>query len=571
MILDELAALRVPWAVLALSAGLGAASCGSARQVTAPPPPPAPPALAHDGPGGGHAVGGDRELAKPPQLLVAVVYDQLGSDTLLRSLGALEPEGAIRNALRRGVYFERGTYPYINTLTAPGHAAIFTGASPRISGIGGNEEWDEAAGMALAAVESAGHRVLGDELRTAAPTRLRVPTLGEVLLRETGGRARVVAVSLKDRAAVLSAGRGPDAALWFDATLGRFTSSTYYGKTLPAWLEPWQRQHPIAEALRVWEPLGDYTALLGPDDAVGERNFWGATFPHDPKTTPQPLKTARMSPALSEALVQLAQAATRAYRLGEDEIADLLVVSVSGTDYVGHVYGPHSWEYIDHLRRADLAVGRWLSQLSKTCSLSVMLTSDHGVAPLPEHALADGHDAGRLFREELRAHLETALDRRFGAQDWIAAQIDGFIYFTPLAEARADFAAVLETAQSTLKALPGVRNVFSAREAASWVGHADPRLAAAAESFPEGGPADLLIDTHKYWIFGFGAPPGTGTHHGSRNDYDQQVPILFYGHGVGQGRVRESVNQLRVAPTMAALLGVSAPTGATLPALPVEN
>ncbi len=503
--------------------------------------------------------------------MVAVVIDQLSSETLLRLLPALDPDGLLTAAVTRGTFFERSVYPYINTLTAPGHAAIFTGAPPSGSGIGGNEEWDAQAGVAVPTVHSPGDTVFGHDGMTVGPIRLQQKTVAQMLKQQTGGAGKVVSLSFKDRAAVFSVGAGPDVAVWFDPSIGRFTTSSFCVESVPMWLTEHQQKYPVADAIRVWEPEVPqaYEQLLGPDAAAGEDSWWGATFPHDANTTPSPMATARLLPSLSEYMVDLAQAASDFYEMGQDDVPDLLVISISGTDYVGHTFGPHSWEYADHLRRADAALGKFVATLSAKAPTQVMITADHGVAPLPEHSQAEHEHAGRLYVSLLQPNLEQHLDKSLGEADWVAAIVSGFVSFTPSAKQRPDFPRALELSRQYLLTVEGIERVHTRSEALAWSESKDPEQQVVANSFPSHTQADLIIDTRRLWIFGFGNPPSTGTHHGSRHDYDQQVPLLFVGPGIAQRRQSAPVSQLRAAPTLAHLLGVPAPPGAKEPALDV--
>ncbi len=552
------------WRPALLGSCLGAASCC----VSAPPAAPSPSSSTPAASAPAAAPVPDAPDVERPQLLVAVVIDQLGSDTLLRSLPALDEHGLIRTAISKGAFFERGVFPYINTFTAPGHAAIFTGAPPRTSGIGGNEDWDERVGAMVPLVHSPGHVVFGHESMTAGPTRLRQRTVAQMLEAQSPA-SKVVAVSLKDRAAVFSVGAGPDLAAWYEPALGRFTTSSFCVERVPEWLSRFQAESPPSAAIRPWVPRTPalYESLLGPDAGVGEDGPWGATFPHDPNTTDAPARMARLLPSLSEYLVALAERASVEYALGRDEAPDLLVISISGTDYVGHLFGPHSWEYLDHLRRADAALGRLIARLSSSIRTSVMITADHGVAPLPEHSQSAGHAAGRIFGQQIRAELEKLLDETVAPADWVSAIVSHFLYFTASAKQHPRYAEAVAAAQAYLSTVEGVQRVHTAGEAAAWARSDETEQRMVANSFPAGSRADLLIDTRPFWIFGYGPPPGAGTDHGSRQDYDRQVPLLFFGPGIAPYRQSQPVSQLSIAPTLCALLGVEPPPGATEPAL----
>jgi predicted AlkP superfamily pyrophosphatase or phosphodiesterase len=267
----------------------------------------------------------------------------------------------------------------------------------------------------------------------------------------------------------------------------------------------------------------------------------------------------------------LAAEASRQLQLGADEHTDLLIISVSGTDYTGHNFGPHSWEYLDHLVRADVAVGRLLAELERQTSLTVMLTADHGVAPLPEHSRAEGKldRPLRLLEHEMVSRVDAQLDAEFDPLEWFAAQVSPFVYFSDSARARPDFATVKFRAQRLYEGLEGVDRVYTSDQARAFASSREWSKVVVANSFATGSLADLIILTDEYVIFNYLAPGGGGTHHGTHHDYDQRVPLLFYGVGVAHSRHHEVVDQLRTAGTLAELMAIAPPKQASAAALPV--
>jgi hypothetical protein len=496
---------------------------------------------------------------------VALIYDQLGSETLLRQLSLLDPGGAIRRAVEHGVFLERSVYPYASTLTAPGHAAIHTGAAPSTSGIDNNSYWDEHQARAEPIVADPAHPVLGRERDGAGvgPGRLRAPTVADQLKAETHGAARVVSLSIKDRSAALPAGANADLVLWFDGTLAAFTSSSAWGRELPGWVGRYQSEHPLRALLSPWKPLNAarYSARLGPDAAPGEGDLhgFGTTFPHVFDHVSKPMAVLPCTPQLSEYLVDLAATAVREQGLGRDQVPDLLALSISGTDCAGHVFGPSSWEYVDHLVRADRAVGRWLDRLGRELPLAVLITSDHGVAPLPESSAPAG---SRIVPQQLQEQLEAALVREFGAGPWVAGVLSPFVYLTPRARTHPDHERLLGTAIAALRKEPALRDAWRLSEVRGWVRHGDPLRQALALGVSPENTADLLFLPAPGHPFDLGEPAGKGTNHGSPYAYDREVPVLAWGKGVPHRRSAEPVNQLRVAATLARLLGISPPAQA---------
>jgi arylsulfatase A-like enzyme len=547
--------------LFAIGIGLASAALGCesrpSQTAAAPPAGEASAALSRS------PVSAEPTAAGAPRVVVSVIYDQLGSDTLLAHLDLLDENGAIRRAVERGVYLERSVYPYANTLTAPGHATIYTGTTPSRSGIDGNSAWDAGLHRLLPVTEDAHSPVFGRELGNpgASPTRLRVPTVAHALRAQTDGKAKILSLSVKDRSAILPVGSAANLVLWFDAKLGAFTSSPVWGPALPAWLAPYQAAHPLRALLVPWtaENPERYLARLGPDAAPGEGepSGFGKVFPH-PLDASAPLGALACTPMMSQYLVGLAETAAREMQVGQDSVVDLVALSVSGTDGAGHLFGPRSWEYVDHLIKADRAVGAWLSRLEQSTSLAVLITSDHGVAPLPE---SRGEGAGRIFPEKLASRVEAALSARFGAGPWVLGLHYPYVYLSERARLSPERVSILELARSALLEAPGVRDVWTLARVRSF-GDGDPIERAFRLSVAPDNDADLMIYTQPYFPLDLRDPAGQGTNHGTPYDYDRQVPVLAYGATVPARRVSEPVDQLRVAATLSRLLGVAPPASA---------
>ncbi len=507
---------------------------------------------------------------QPPRLVVALVLDQLGSDTLLKHLPWLHADGAIRQAITRGVYLEHSVYPYANTLTAPGHAAIHTGAPPSVSGVEGNSAWDAQKGGPVSCIEDVRHPVFGREPEgiSAGPGRLLVPTVAHALKAQTGGVAKVISLSLKDRSAILSVGSAADLVLWFDSKLGAFTSSSAWGTALPAWVQRYQVEHPLTALLTPWLPHSEraYRASLGRDDAPGEGDLggFGTTFPHGWERVAKPWSVLGCTPMLSEYLVSLAEAAVHALELGRDSVPDLVALSISGTDCTGHVFGPDSWEYVDHLVRADRAVGAWLKRLEQTTPIAVLITSDHGVAALPESRPGP---AGRIFPQLMQARVEASVAAQFGSGPWVQGIVPPYVYLTPRAREHAQASQVLARALTALRKELGLRDAWPLSEVRQWASDPDPLRRSLELSLAPDTNADIMFLTLPDYPIDLRDPEAKGTNHGTPYAYDRQVPVLAWGSAVPRRRQSEPVDQLRVAATLAHLLGVAPPAQAAAGAL----
>jgi len=498
-----------------------------------------------------------------PRLVVLIILDQLGSWVLDEQLQLLPSDSAIRRAYEDGAA-HRAEFPYACTQTAPGHASLTSGVPPAVHGIVANAVYDAELGSRRT-VDDREHAVLGNPNRFVSPTQMRAETVADILQRESAGRARIVGISIKGRSAVLPVGKKPDIAVFYDAVARSMTTSTYYAPdtSLPRWLRDFNKANPVEPLLQAWEP-SDPRRLeeeLGPDAAPGEMY---PAFPHDPREAPDPWYAFAGTPEASEYLMAAAYAVVKAERMGMDEVPDLLALGISGTDLVGHVWGPQSWEYADNLQRIDRALTRFVQLLQARGPVAFVLTADHGVAELPERARAEGRPGGRLQGHVLTKAAEDAADAALGDGDWIAGYVAPLFTYTAEGKARRE-----ELGKALRKALPeveGVEAVYETQNPAALraSGKEIERLIGA--TLPNEPPGDLYLVTEPGWFDGLSELGGTN--HGTPWDYDRRVPVLMWGTAIERRISAEPQNVLRVATSLAALLGVPAPPGAPTQPLP---
>lgn len=540
-------------------AALALAACGRAVPVETPQHPSAPP----------------REPARAgapgpsAKLVIAVVIDQLPSWALPRYERLLYERGALRSAMTRGAYYEQARYDFAGTYTAPGHATLFTGVEPRLHGIVANEIWDPARSKVVSVVDDGKTPVFGTSDQFVSPRVLRAATVADELERQTSGQAITASISLKDRAAVLPGGKQPDLALFYDSKRGVFTTSRHYADEPPAWLALFQANQPLERRLAAWEP-GDpalLEALLGPDAQSGESDWkgFGTTFPHHPGRTAEPLTAVRATPIATDYLFDLAEEAVRALGMGEDAVPDLLMLSISPPDYAGHLFGPESWEYADSLARTDRALTRFLGRLAYLGSVAVLVTSDHGVAPLPERSLDRSRLALRVPTKKIARDVNLELAGRFGVGELVASYTEPFVYLTPFAKNSPAYPRILDAVASEIAKTPGVAAVFAVRDVLR--GEPDTELARLVRaSVTDDATADLFVVPCELCVVDPTEPGGTGTSHGSPWLYDRLVPVLFWGPEVVPTRSADPVPITGAAATLSALLGIAPPPGAA-PAL----
>lgn len=500
------------------------------------------------------------DVTRPP-LTVLVIYDQLGSWMLERHWNALDPNGAIKQTASLGCHVRRARYGYAGTFTAPGHASIATGVDPYRHGISANRVWNSSRGRRVSIMDDGVHPTFGRQDAFASPSPLQVPTVADSL-RTTFPEAQIVSISFKDRSAILPGGRSANLALWFDERAGGFTTSTHYGPTLPSWVSDFNRRHPLETLYRSeWTaPPSALVMDLGPDSRSGEGEYgFDDSFPHSLIGLEDHEGFLAM-PQSAELLVDLARRATSQFGLGADDTPDFLSISVSTTDYTGHGFGPDSWEYRDVLVKADQYVGAFLSELRRRFPIAVLITSDHGVAPLVERAEEEGHHGVRIASETAIADLERHLDQRVGAGDWIAGWAQPYVYLNPnLSETPRQRA--LDFALTWLNAQPGVFRAVARTSAPALRSSVDPILNAIGRSIPPRATGDIFVVPMPYSVSAEEASVGRGTSHGSPWTYDTDVPVLFSSPRLTvSGRsIEGATDQLRVAATLADLMSVPVP------------
>ncbi|MGE3273609.1 MAG: alkaline phosphatase family protein [Vicinamibacterales bacterium] len=529
--------MRARFAAAALCSlvALLAAACGSSSSAPAPP-------------------------ADPPRLLVVMVVDQMRFDYITRYEGRWTK--GLRRLLDQGAVFTEARYPYLNTVTCAGHATIGTGVLPLKSGIFLNEWWSRERGRRIICTDDGSAEPVSyaslPEPVGHGPGNLQVPTLGD-RLRERTPESRVVTLSMKPRSAVMLAGHGATAVTWLGDNF-HWATSTAYTEELLGEVKDYVDAHPMDhDRQAVWEPMAEMGSYAGADDGVGERpkTGWTARFPHPlagaPGTPEDQFYTLwERSPYSDAYLGAFAANLVEHFQLGQRDVVDLLGVSFSGLDSVGHDFGPESVEAEDTLLRLDATIGTLLDELDRQVGrgrYALALSADHGVAPIPE-----AHDGGRVLPRALAGAVNDAM-AELGDEPHVADVDYTNVYLTTRTrEAVAGRPELLARAKQALLALPGVERVFEAREVDGQRTSTDPVLRAAALSYVPGRSGDLIVIPRRGWILSADA-----TTHGSLYDYDQHVPLIVLGPGVTPGRYDTAASPADLAPTLASLAGLSLP------------
>lgn len=521
----------------------------------------------------------------PPRLVVVISIDQFRADYLQRFRRHFGADG-FNLLLEKGADFTDCHQRHSVTKTAPGHAVMLTGVHANLNGIIANDWLDRNSLARVSCVGDESVRIVGlppssrprlpgidDPYMGRSPRNLLVPTVGDELKTARGGRPKVIGISNKDRAAILMSGKLADAAYFMEN--GRMVSSSYYLKELPAWVTAWNAAGKADACFgRVWDrvlPAADY-AVQGPDDAPGEdgkTDQLGRTFPktvNGGEQTPGPkfYDAFETSPFSNEVLEDFAEAAVANENLGaRPGITDLLCLSFSANDHIGHFYGPDSHEIMDNVVRMDHTLAGFFKFLDQRLGLqncTIVLTADHGVAPMPEtvHARNPSVPAGRIDMALVQRTVEAALNRAFGPladQSLWSVRDDAWFLLYPAAlqEKKVSAAAAEAVMRDALLTLDFVQAAYTRTQLES--GAVNDEFGPAARlSFNRARSGDVFFQPKPYFF-----NKAAGSTHGTPYDYDTHVPLLWYGVGVKPGVRTERVGVDDLAPTLANLLGVPAP------------
>lgn len=501
-----------------------------------------------------------RAQAPRPKLVVFIVVDQLRGDYLD------EYEDLLKHGLKRlksgGAWFRNGAYPYHGTTTCPGHVTIGTGTFPYKHGAINNGWYDRETDRAITCTTDADALEVsygkpgggGDTAR-----RMMTPALAEVMRRTLN--SRVAAMSHKARSAIALAGHDGDFVTWFGGAA--WETSSAYTKTPVPWFVAYLKGNPVdKDADKVWERTFAANKYKYADDLPAERGVagWGSTFPH-------PLGSAgdagfmlhwQQSPYADDYLGRMAEAAVDEMHLGTEDRTDFLGVSFSMMDAVGHSFGPRSHEVQDILARLDVTIGRLLDHLDKKVGAAnyvVALSSDHGVAQIPEQLAGAGRQSMAAIVTALEATIKAPLG---GGGPYVAAASGGEVYFKPgvYDRIKAD-PALLKTIRAALGAMSGIDRILTSDDVSTSAARAskDKYIRAVALSYFPGRSGDLFVIPKENWLF-----QSTGTTHGTLYAYDQRVPVLLYGAGIRAGARGDAATPADLAVTVASLVGVTLPS-----------
>lgn len=487
--------------------------------------------------------------ARKPKLVLAIVVDQFRYDYLLRFHD--DYHAGFARLLSEGAVFADARYMHYPTVTAVGHSTFMSGATPSISGIIGNAWLDRSTNKQVTSVSDDSTTLLGGPpgVPGSSPHRLLVSTVGDEL-KMSGQLSHVIGISMKDRSAILPAGHMADAAYWFDPASQHFVTSTYYMKQLPAWVTQINSGNPAYKYLGA-----RWTAL---DAKPGDKPFCTLTAGTDIRYC----EGIEFTPFGNELIEDFAEKTIEEEKLGSHEGTDLLALSFSANDYVGHQRGPDSPEVRDISRRTDLLLGKLLDFINSHIGAGntlVVFTADHGVAPVPKVNNDRKMPGGYLTASDYSEKIGYQLSAKFGSGNWFSFDADGFLYlnYATVEQNKADLVEVRRFAADIARALPHIARIFTRDDLLRGEVAADWPSRAVQLGFYGPRSADLILLPEPYYMFS-SAP---GTTHAAPYSYDNHVPLIFYGPGIRAGVHYEAATVNDVAPTLAAILGVETPSG----------
>jgi predicted AlkP superfamily pyrophosphatase or phosphodiesterase len=508
-----------------------------------------------------------------PRLIVLVVVDQLRAD-YLTTYGHRWRSG-FRTLIEEGAYFPRAEYPYLNTVTCPGHATIATGTFPRTHGIILNRWWhrDERRTWNCTDDETTMPITYGGPSKLGnSAKRLLVPTLADQLRTQKPG-ARVVTMALKPRSAIMLAGRGGTAVTWLDEDAHAFVTSRAYAPgpvdEVRAFIarDNYERDTGNVWSLQVRDTTYRYPDL---DSAERPRAGWTSLFPHPlagaDGADSQFISRWERSPFGDAYLGRMAVSLADAYQLGRRDTTDYLGISFTALDMLAHDFGPQSREVEDLLMRLDETLGTLIEHLDSTVGRDnylLALTADHGVADIPKQ-----EDAGQIYEDDLEQLVERTLVSQWGvpsapgaeaanAARYVENVAVGHIYFAPgiFQRLRAD-AKALQAVEQALLSTRGIARVLHGDRLSD--SDVDDDIRAAALGYVRGRSGDLILVTRRNWVIGLRSN-NYATSHGTAYEYDRQVPLVFLGGAFKPGRYPMIPSPADIAPTLGEMTDVTMP------------
>ena len=507
-----------------------------------------------------------------PKLVIGVVVDQMRFDYLNRFKNKYTSNGFLR-LIGQGYSCNNHHYNFIPTYTGPGHASIFTGATPSVHGIIGNSWYDKVTSSTVYCTTDKAYTPVGAAAKygQVSPHNMKVTTLADQNRLFTQMKGKTVGVSIKDRGAVFPSGHTANGAYWFEGlNEGKWMTSSYYMDTLPQWVQNFNAPSKIASYLKTWNTLYDINLYneSGPDASNYEKGFAGkatAEFPYDLNALKElngGYDIIKNTPFGNTMITDFAMAAVDGENLGADNFTDFLTVSYSSTDYIGHDFGVNSVELQDAYLRLDLELERLLNYLDVKVgagNYTLFLTSDHGAADVPSF-LTDIHMPSGYVPKNSFASLFLSLKKKYGVSDLVKKISNNQVFLNQerIAALKINLEDVQKFVVNQIIGYPHIKKAYTATTMQTHY-FKDGMEKMLQNGYHQKLSGDVLY-TLESGVISYGPK---GTTHGSGYNYDTHVPLLFYGNGIQPGKTYDRTSVTDIAPTISALLGIAFPSGAT--------
>ena len=494
-----------------------------------------------------------------PKLVVGIVVDQMRWDYLYRYYNRYTPDGGFKRLLNNGFSCENTMIPYTPTLTACGHTCIYTGSVPSIHGITGNDWWDYDLKKYSYCTEDENVKTIGSTttLGQMSPHNLLATTIGDELRLATNFNSKVVGIAIKDRGAILPAGHSANAAYWYDNKTGDWITSSYYLKELPKWVndinakklvdkyyeQDWNLLYPIASYEQSAPAAKGFVhslkPLIGKNYGVIPATPFGNSFTFD-----------------------MAMAAVNGEQLGADAVTDMLTVSLSSPDYIGHAYGPNSIEAEDCFLRLDKDLGDFLNFLDTKVGKGqylLFLSADHGAASVPSFLKEHQIPAGNFDSQTTTDEINKLLKEKIKTDGLVIGILNNQVYLnrTVINDAGLNKDSINKWVMNYLMQQVAVERVVPLDALNTTTLNTKVKEMLANGYYPKRS-GDIQLIFKPQWIDGF---LKGGTTHGGWNPYDSHIPLLFYGWKIQQGASIREVSMADIAGTIASLLHIQMPSG----------
>lgn len=512
-------------------------------------------------------------LKTSPKLVVGIVVDQMRYDYLTRFWNHFD-EGGFKRLVNEGYNCKNNHFNYAPTSTGPGHASVYTGATPATHGVIGNNWYDKEVGISVYCASDDSYASVGTASLAGkmSPHRMNVTTITDELRLHTQMRGKTIAVALKDRGAVLPGGHTANGAYWFHGKdEGNWITSTFYMNSLPKWVTDFNASNKVEQYKKPWTAAKDINTYLesGLDNTAYEGLYNGElapTFPHDlPKLWEANGKyeILKVTPYGNSITADFALAALEGEDLGKDMITDFLAVSFSSTDYVGHFFGVNSKEIQDTYVRLDTDLQRLLNALDKKVGkdeYTVFLTADHGAIDVPAYLSDQKIPADYFSYDLIKPKFNEFLKYKFGTTD-IVKNFSNYQFFLDhkvVKNLDIDLIEAQEIIAKEILNYKGIDRVYTGQQ--MWQNNYTAGIPYILQNgYNQKRSGDVLVVLKPGTI----SYPKTGSTHGSPQIYDTHVPLLFYGKGIQKGSTSVRTEIPDIAPTIATLLGISFPNGTT--------